>query len=488
MCTNNEVPSGISRSRTTQYINMIHGSPIFCFQQTNSNSNGSSNGKEASNVDRNRQRMSVLSDLQLQSTEIGVIAETPDYENLSISAVLHYCKNKILRPYLRLLAVMGLKPTSTDDSEHFSRNCVLASFHTFQVTIFMCIGYILQYMACFRRDRGFCYKLLPIELEPTFNITKAREYEQICYGNAVFSYLIPSVLHLVAYLYTVHLFRIKENEQLQNLMERAFLLSSNPVNRGSQKKLVRVLWLFIGMSVVWMTMALISVNVMMARGTILFQWLEHSPAQVKLTAKILLIICTLWHDMVQGTIITSYCLQGQLLISHLTFLRAKLLQHTQPAIDWMKEISEFKKLLKYFNDDLGPAVCIYTIVNLSWAAAGIAWLLKYDSIDVKTNPVTWINIVNVVLWILVSVAPFIQAARLTTACSMIQSIGHEVRIRPFVYQATPGEDLDTILLYTSSLKMCARLFRVPITGRYLCLLLTVGCISVLTLGQCHFFS
>jgi len=67
---------------------------------------------------------------------------------------------------------------------------------------------------------------------------------------------------------------------------------------------------------------------------------------------------------------------------------------------------------------------------------------------------------------------------------MIRAVGHEIRIRPFVYQTTPGEDLDSILLYTSSLKMCARLFRIPIKGRYLCLLLTIGSISILTLGQC----
>lgn len=58
-------------------------------------------------------------------------------------------------------------------------------------------------------------------------------------------------------------------------MERAFLLSSNSVNRGNQKKLVKILWLFIGLSVVWMTIALITVNVMMARGNIQFQWLDH---------------------------------------------------------------------------------------------------------------------------------------------------------------------------------------------------------------------
>lgn len=183
----------------------------------------------------------------------------------------------------------------------------------------------------------------------------------------------------------------------------------------------------------------------------------------------------------------------------------------------LQDIDEFKKLLKYFNDGLGPAVCIYTIVNLSWAIAGIVWLFQYyinDANDIY--PITYVNVMNIILWILISIAPFIQvgcilhytfyyiiilldscrfintcyffqAARLTNACSMIQAVGHEIRIRPFVYQTTPGEDLDSILLYTSSLKMCAKLFKMPIKGKYLCLLLTIGSISILTLGQCQFF-
>jgi hypothetical protein len=81
--------------------------------------------------------------------QIGEIAEMPDYENLSTSAVLHYCKYKILKPYLRLLGVMGLRPNS-EENEYFSHYCVLANFHIFQVILFMCIGYILQYMACYR--------------------------------------------------------------------------------------------------------------------------------------------------------------------------------------------------------------------------------------------------------------------------------------------------------------------------------------------------
>ncbi|KYQ46949.1 Nucleolar protein 10 [Trachymyrmex zeteki] len=437
---------------------------------------------------------------------------TEDYENfISTSAVLHYCKHKILRPYLRLLGVMGLRPINSDDSDHFLRCSILSNLHTIQVTIFICIGYILQYMACFRRDRGFCYK---VSLEQnTLDVSEEQTQEPSCYGNVIFSYLIPSILHLIAYLYTIYLFRVKENEQLQNLMERAFLLSSNPINHGNQKRLVHILWLFIALSIVWIIMALVTVNIQMAERNIVFQWVENSSYQVKIMLKVFLIICTLWHDMVQGTIITSYCLQGQLLMSHLYFLRGKLLQHILLPIDWMRnqllfglidlfvysinmfpsvcdlqDIDEFKKLLKYFNDELGPAVCIYTIVNLSWAVAGIIWLFQYYINNGDTNHVTYVNVMNVVLWILISIAPFIQAARLTNACSMIRAVGHEIRIRPFVYQTTPGEDLDSILLYTSSLKMGAKLFKIPIKSRYLCLLLTIGSISILTLGQCEFFS
>lgn len=127
----------------------------------------------------------------------------------------------------------------------------------------------------FRRDRGFCYKVLVLE-QDTLNVSEERRtQEPSCYGNMIFSYLLPSMLHLIAYLYTIYLFRIKENEQLQNLMERAFLLSSNPINRGNQKGLVHILWLFIALSIVWMIMALVTVNIQMAERNIIFQWMEN---------------------------------------------------------------------------------------------------------------------------------------------------------------------------------------------------------------------
>lgn len=158
-------------------------------------------------------------------------------------------------------------------NKKFSFRLFLSVYEVVTV-IKLCVYKIVSLSYIYRRDRGFSYRLLPMQYETLVNATRHIPADPVCYGSVTFVYLIPSILHMLAYLYTVYLFRVKENEQLQNLMERAFLLSSNPVNRGNQRRLVHILWLFIGLSIVWMTVALLIVNVMMARGSIIFQWLE----------------------------------------------------------------------------------------------------------------------------------------------------------------------------------------------------------------------
>ncbi|XP_067007570.1 uncharacterized protein GrlHz isoform X3 [Anabrus simplex] len=333
---------------------------------------------------------------------IAEITEDTPHESLSTSAVLYYCKRKILHPYLRLLSVMGLR-SSTQDIPG-SRRCmtILSYVYLVEVTFLLCAGYVLQSLSCFRRDRGFCYKKQPKHLSFT------DKYEQICYGSLPFTYIIPSVLHLSAYLYAVYLFRCKENEQLQNLMERVFLLSSSHSDGPlRQRQLVRKLWLFIGLSIVWMVFSLVSINVMMADGNIIFHWFENSSAKWKVFLKVLLVISTLCHDMAQTILITSYCLQGQLLRSYLHFLGAKMLQHSMLPLDWLREIGEFQKLLLYLNEDFAPIVGIFTVINVSWAASGIVWILNYDAVD-KTAPIKGISILNVLMWVLISIAPFLQ--------------------------------------------------------------------------------
>ncbi|CAH1644949.1 unnamed protein product, partial [Spodoptera littoralis] len=357
------------------------------------------------------------------SVDIGEITESPDTEYMSTSAILHYCKSKILLPYLKLLTIMGLRPVL--DVSNSSKCAICCShFHSIQVAILMFIGYVLQYMACFRRDRGFCYKLVPLALTSSLEY---ENYKQVCYGNVIFTYIGPSILHFVGFLYALYLFRISDNEQLQNLMERVFLLSSyspQGMPTTKPKRLLRMLWFFIILSVIWMCLSLCSVNLMLAKGNIIFRWMENSSYEIRMVLKVLLVICTLIHDMVQATIITSYCLQAQLLQAHLMFLKERLLNRTITPLNWMREIAEFRKLLKYLNDDLAPAVCLFTIVNISWATSGIMWLLNLDKVDTETEPLVGISILNELIWISAVIVPFVQAARLSKECRRTQSVGH----------------------------------------------------------------
>lgn len=79
-----------------------------------------------------------------------------------------------------------------------------------------------------------------------------------------------------------------------------------------------------------------------------------------------------------------------------------------------QEIAEFRKLLKYLNDDLAPAVCLFTIVNISWATSGIMWLLNLDKVDTETEPLVGISILNELIWISAVIVPFVQVRNTLT--------------------------------------------------------------------------
>lgn len=416
-------------------------------------------------------------------TEI-TIHDTPSH--YSVTAVLNYCKSKILKPYLRLLCIVGLRPLST----HENQPCIefFSYYYTCQVIFFMIIGYILQYMSCFRRDRGFGIKHFNKSQHENSTVPDM-VFDRICHGSLLFSYIIPHGLHLLGYMHALSTFRSSDDDQLPSLMERVFLALSN-LSDGfmSQKKLVKMLWLFVTVSLIWMTLSFACINIMMAEAMIQFRWLENKPEYCLMLMKVFLIACTLWHDVIQATVISNYCLQAQLLTSYLQFLRAKILQHSLHPVEWMKDIGEFKKLLKYFNYQLAPAVCIFSMTNMTFAISGFLWLLNFDPVDTDTFPIYGISWLNVLLWFLIAFAPFIQAARLTSACESIRTVGHEVRTRPFVHQTTPGNKLDSILLFSSSLRFRAKLFGVPIHARCVLLLLTLISVVTFVLGQLHYLT
>uniref|UniRef100_A0A182VT85 Uncharacterized protein n=1 Tax=Anopheles minimus TaxID=112268 RepID=A0A182VT85_9DIPT len=147
-----------------------------------------------------------------------------------------------------------------------------------------------------------------------------------------------------------------------------------------------------------------------------------------------------------------------------------------------QEICEFRKLLHHLNTKISLPVASLTVLNLSYAVSSVAHLF-HDMTACPINIFT-ASLANILLWLVVALMPFFQAASLTVTCRQTQSCGHLISIRPFVHRNTSSEDLNTVLLYASSLKMSAKLFRMPVSAHYLCFLVLVCFIGVLTFGMC----
>ncbi|KAJ8975120.1 hypothetical protein NQ317_003602 [Molorchus minor] len=281
------------------------------------------------------------------------------------------------------------------------------------------------------------------------------------------------------FILVTHLLNSPEKTQktrnITNSRAGEVFLSSSNLSNGftSQKRLVRTLWMFVLCSVIWIILSILSVVYMVTEGEISFKWMENSSHWIVIVMKVLLVICTLWDDTVQATVICNYCLQAQLLTSY--------------------DIETFKKLLAYLNNEIAPSVCLFTFVNLSFTLSGILWYFKFDNIDKRDVANIWLQyfkytIMGFYFYCSIYSGSLFNyvCARLTSSCDVLKTVGQEVRARPYVHLETPAYELDSVLIYTTSLKICAKLFYIPIKVKYLWLGITVTAIVLLVLGQCHF--
>jgi hypothetical protein len=86
------------------------------------------------------------------------------------------------------------------------------------------------------------------------DFTKHRQDSQC--GHVVTTYVLPSILHFIAYILGFIYFRINENEQLYALMEKVFLAVNQTMKDVSQDKVIRRLKIFIIFGVFWVILAM----------------------------------------------------------------------------------------------------------------------------------------------------------------------------------------------------------------------------------------
>ncbi|XP_030243929.1 uncharacterized protein LOC108654657 isoform X1 [Drosophila navojoa] len=403
-------------------------------------------------------------------------------EHEPTSAILNYCKRKFLRPYVAILTMVGLNPISTDMSTVGACSSYVQALMVFFVLL---AGYVLRYLCGYRGDRGFSsYRdIRPGGYSNGSDVCGSASASSTpnTIGELLFGYVVPSALNLLSFVSAVLVCKVIEHEQLQNLIERVFLLSAKP------KRLCRMLWLYLGVALALLLLLFgyaCCVVFMQQSHIIKVDWLAEALRDWELWLRLGLLSTILLQDLVEIIVLSSYYIECYLLRVHLETLSHKLLMHSIDSLDWMREILEFRKLLERVNQHVSIPVCFLIVMNLAYAFAGLVYLFKDFDFHYCALKMVLLNIANVMIWLFLGLLPFFVAGSVTRVCQNAQANGHQIRVRPFVYHNTSAEDLNSTLLFASSLDMSAKLFRMPIQSNYLCFAILVVTIVVLTLGMC----
>lgn len=271
-------------------------------------------------------------------------------------------------------------------------------------------------------------------------------------------------MHIIAYVITLTHTRSEENEHFQALMEKVFLqMTLTDVWHVSKKRITQRLRAVYAAGVVWVFASIGSqiLNIY-AKGTISFHWMvvSEKDSQLQIVLLITLILTVLFQDIVSMMVATTYAIHCQLVLVYLQHMSQAIREKRMTFLEFYRSVEEARKSVKYLNQKQGLgvtvqmswlctrcAVCIYALLATPWSQ-----LVRFCS--------AWLN---VLLWFSLALIPLVQACRLSSECSHVREVGLELTARPFGYMDVPQSDLDTFLLFTSSLRMQAKLCALPVT-------------------------
>lgn len=183
----------------------------------------------------------------------------------------------------------------------------------------------------YRRDRGIISRSYEPGLDVPLKNMNASYRPAIVIGETTFVYAIPSIIHFCGFVMAVYVYRVADNEHLQNLVERVFIVYPRP------GRLLLAMWSFVVVGIVWLMFTqYVVLQELSTNNDLHFLWSGKDVMLPKHVALIFLGVAVFTHDFVQSIVLTSYGIQCYLLRCYLYILKNKLLQNTIEPLDWMR--------------------------------------------------------------------------------------------------------------------------------------------------------
>lgn len=428
----------------------------------------------------------------------GIKIDIEDIDNTSVSNIttqsLKRCKMQVLAHYYNLLIFIGWRSFY---KEHYYRTPwffkIINFFYPLLIVSLLIYAYVYDVMTCqgklniyydtqyvepskvgpaFTRNPPTTKTTNKTSLLESFNVHKktqqeqfyettmstlttdnlhVRENENAC-GHIVTTYIIPSLLHLIAYILGFIYFRINENEQLYALMEKVFLAVNQTLKMVSQDRVIKRIKIFMILGLIWV---ILSVGIYLL-SKLVFD-LER-PFFEPIWASILIeIIALVTVNLVYLAVVINHATQCEMIILYVNEIRTRLEEKSITLKEAMQQILDIRMALGNLNSTVSKMATIVALNFVEKFIIGIIIII----INKNSNAWVWVyRILFTLSWFLILTFTLAQIARLNSVCSKFKQIALASRV--YGYHNSNRDELDSFLLFIANAKLRAKLFGVPL--------------------------
>ena len=316
---------------------------------------------------------------------------------------------------------------------------------------------VTQIVSCFRRD------------QPLRAVMSNHSNQVIqCNTNVASVFIIPDILLILTYIYGLILFSRGDSDYLHKLSGEVFVQCAT-FKRWSEPKpaiLISTILSFLVMALVY-TVASLLVRIAFAiafdllEPAVRIQW--PNGADIHHELKDVLVYFSfvgfVFLDMVYIAAIINHAAQCELNIYFLQAVKLKVEERRYNTVDEViMNIGKAYNFLKALN---GKTATLTGLILFNVGSAALGGII---SLSDNTDNVfqTVVETLSTILWIILVIFPFIQAARVTHACNEVLATGPLIRRRPFLYRDVSQVDLDSYCQFTSSIILRATMLGIPI--------------------------
>ncbi|RMX60873.1 hypothetical protein pdam_00003470 [Pocillopora damicornis] len=377
------------------------------------------------------------------------------------TSLLLTCKSQVIYPYFYILSLVAWRPFNIQSFRY--QGCSMRKFlniiYTLIIFVLIIFSYVSSILACQARleipltpatklpksqPNSHHGNINTAPTMPTTNHTNKTSTSAVMECTHIFStYVVPDILHFLAFLIGFYMFRIQESEGLHALIEK--FPEESP--QGC---------VFLG--ICNFILFCFAYNLESVTGFI------KNPRAQRIAA-VVMGLGRLVELCVSVVTIVNYCAQCELLIFYIREITLRMEEKTKDLDSIMKDILEVKKNLSRVNGLISVIATLIIFSYFELSVIGVCNLsLQFNKLLVEWRKLMY-RIFKPLISFAIIIFPITIAARLTSAARKLKQ--NSLQIRVFGYPSASQLDLDSFVLFTHSAEMKAKLLFMPVQFSFL---------------------